>query len=141
MVWFSNNVIPTDSDENFNAMFCDCEGGSNEIAAGTATSNFNPENMLGEGGFRRVYSGNIEGTNQVVADKQLDRNAFQGNREFLVEVLMLSLLCHPHLVNLVGYCADGDQRILVYEHMVNGSLEDHLLGMSENISICSFVFE
>ncbi|KAK1582441.1 hypothetical protein Q3G72_014998 [Acer saccharum] len=93
-----------------------------------ATSNFNPENMLGEGGFGRVYSGNIEGTNQVVAVKQLDRNGFQGNREFLVEVLMLSLLSHPHLVNLVGYCADGDQRILVYEHMVNGSLEDHLLG-------------
>ncbi|TXG67767.1 hypothetical protein EZV62_009042 [Acer yangbiense] len=97
-----------------------------------ATSNFNPENMLGEGGFGRVYSGNIEGTNQVVAVKQLDRNGFQGNREFLVEVLMLSLLSHPHLVNLVGYCADGDQRILVYEHMVNGSLEDHLLGRCPN---------
>ncbi|TXG67771.1 hypothetical protein EZV62_009046 [Acer yangbiense] len=82
--------------------------------------------MLGEGGFGRVYSGNIEGTNQVVAVKQLDRNGFQGNREFLVEVLMLSLLSHPHLVNLVGYCANGDQRILVYEQMVNGSLEDHL---------------
>ncbi|KAK2639605.1 hypothetical protein Ddye_027400 [Dipteronia dyeriana] len=95
-----------------------------------ATSNFNPENMLGEGGFGRVYSGNIEGTNQVVAVKQLDRNGFQGNREFLVEVLMLSLLSHPHLVNLVGYCADGDQRILVYEHMVNGSLEDHLLDLA-----------
>ncbi|KAH7544352.1 hypothetical protein JRO89_XS15G0152600 [Xanthoceras sorbifolium] len=92
-----------------------------------ATSNFNPENMLGEGGFGRVYRGNLESTNQVVAVKQLDRNGFQGNREFLVEVLMLSLLSHPHLVNLVGYCADGDQRILVYEHMANGSLEDHLL--------------
>ncbi|KAG8386144.1 hypothetical protein BUALT_Bualt03G0118500 [Buddleja alternifolia] len=59
--------------------------------------------------------------------KQLDRNGYQGNREFLVEVLMLCLLHHPNLVNLVGYCADGDQRILVYEYMANGSLEDHLL--------------
>lgn len=67
-------------------------------------------------------------TYQVVAVKQLDRNGFQGNREFLVEVLMLSLLHHPNLVNLVGYCADGDQRVLVYEYMPNGSLEDHLLG-------------
>lgn len=67
---------------------------------------------------------------QVVAVKQLDRNGFQGNREFLVEVLMLSLLHHSNLVNLVGYCADGDQRILVYEYMANGSLEDHLLGTS-----------
>lgn len=65
---------------------------------------------------------------QVVAVKQLDRNGFQGNREFLVEVLILSLLHHPNLVNLVGYCAEGEQRILVYEYMPNGSLEDHLLG-------------
>lgn len=60
--------------------------------------------------------------------KQLDRNGLQGNREFLVEVLMLSLLHHENLVNLIGYCADGDQRLLVYEYMPRGSLEDHLLG-------------
>lgn len=65
---------------------------------------------------------------QVVAIKQLDRNGLQGNREFLVEVLMLSLLHHPNLVNLIGYCADGDQRLLVYEFMPFGSLEDHLHG-------------
>jgi serine/threonine protein kinase len=63
---------------------------------------------------------------QVVAIKQLDRNGLQGNREFLVEVLMLSLLHHPNLVNLIGYCADGDQRLLVYEYMALGCLEDHL---------------
>lgn len=66
---------------------------------------------------------------QVVAVKQLDRNGLQGNREFLVEVLMLSLLHHPNLVNLIGYCADGDQRLLVYEFMPLGSLEDHLHGI------------
>lgn len=60
--------------------------------------------------------------------KQLDRNGLQGNREFLVEVLMLSLLHHRNLVNLIGYCADGEQRLLVYEYMPLGSLEDHLLG-------------
>ena len=65
---------------------------------------------------------------QVVAVKQLDRNGLQGNREFFVEVLMLSLLHHPNLVNLIGYCADGDQRLLVYEFMPLGSLEDHLHG-------------
>ncbi|KAL6199339.1 hypothetical protein ACLB2K_029123 [Fragaria x ananassa] len=93
-----------------------------------ATQNFHPDNLLGEGGFGRVYKGHlIDCTNQVVAVKQLDRNGFQGNREFLVEVLILSLIHAPNLVNLVGYCADGDQRILVYEYMANGSLEDHLL--------------
>ncbi|KAK7316741.1 hypothetical protein RJT34_00423 [Clitoria ternatea] len=92
-----------------------------------ATQNFHPSNMIGEGGFGRVYKGHLKSTNQIVAVKQLDRNGFQGNREFLVEVLILSLLHHPNLVNLVGYCAEGEQRVLVYEYMVNGSLEDHLL--------------
>ncbi|XP_050881464.1 probable serine/threonine-protein kinase PBL23 isoform X1 [Lathyrus oleraceus] len=96
----------------------------------SATQNFHPPNMIGEGGFGRVYKGNIKSTNQVVAVKQLDRNGFQGNREFLVEVLILSLLHHQNLVNLVGYCAEGDQRILVYEFMENGSLEDHLLDVT-----------
>lgn len=70
----------------------------------------------------------ILSTVQAVAVKQLDRNGLQGNREFLVEVLMLSLLHHDNLVNLIGYCADGDQRLLVYEYMPLGSLEDHLHG-------------
>ncbi|GLT41996.1 hypothetical protein SLA2020_160200 [Shorea laevis] len=95
-----------------------------ELAA--ATKNFRPECLLGEGGFGRVYKGRLESTGQVIAVKQLDRNGLQGNREFLVEVLMLSLLHHPNLVNLIGYCADGDQRLLVYEFMPLGSLEDHL---------------
>ncbi|KAI3520068.1 hypothetical protein L1887_09290 [Cichorium endivia] len=110
------------------------DGGSTHIAAhtftfrelATAAKNFRADCLLGEGGFGRVYRGRLESTNQIVAIKQLDRNGLQGNREFLVEVLMLSLLHHPNLVNLIGYCADGDQRLLVYEYMPLGSLEDHL---------------
>ncbi|KAJ8478812.1 hypothetical protein OPV22_022539 [Ensete ventricosum] len=112
--------------------------GSGHIAAQTfmfrelaaATKNFRADCLLGEGGFGRVYKGKLESSNQIVAIKQLDRNSLQGNREFLVEVLMLSLLHHPNLVNLIGYCADGDQRLLVYEYMPLGSLEDHLHDLS-----------
>ncbi|ERN19584.1 hypothetical protein AMTRI_Chr02g214710 [Amborella trichopoda] len=104
--------------------------GFRELAA--ATQNFRPDFLLGEGGFGRVYKGFLDSSGQVVAVKQLDRNGLQGNREFLVEVFMLSLLHHPNLVNLIGYCADGDQRLLVYEYMPLGSLEDHLLDLSPN---------
>ncbi|TYI41577.1 hypothetical protein ES332_A01G036000v1 [Gossypium tomentosum] len=77
-----------------------------ELAA--ATKNFRPECLLGEGGFGRVYKGRLESTGQVVAVKQLDRNGLQGNREFLVEVLMLSLLHHPNLVNLIDLPPDKE---------------------------------
>ncbi|XP_041025257.1 probable serine/threonine-protein kinase PBL23 [Juglans microcarpa x Juglans regia] len=99
-----------------------------ELAA--STDNFNPGSLLGEGGFGRVYKGYIESIDKVVAVKQLDRKGLQGTREFFAEVLMLSLVHHPNLVNLVGYCADGDQRMLVYEFMANGSLDNHLLDLS-----------
>ncbi|KAE8714905.1 Serine/threonine-protein kinase PBS1 [Hibiscus syriacus] len=95
-----------------------------------ATDNFNSDYLIGEGGFGRVYQGYIESIDHVVAVKQLDRNGMQGSREFFSEVLMLSLVQHPNLVNLIGYCADGDQRILVYEYMPNGSLENHLLDLA-----------
>ncbi|XP_009766390.1 putative serine/threonine-protein kinase PBL25 [Nicotiana tabacum] len=95
----------------------------------TATKNFRQEYLIGEGGFGRVYKGRLDKTGQVIAVKQLDRNGLQGNREFLVEVLMLSLLHDTNLVNLIGYCADGDQRLLVYEYMPLGALEDHLFDL------------
>ncbi|CAO2185080.1 unnamed protein product [Urochloa humidicola] len=90
-----------------------------------ATKNFSQDCLLGRGGFGCVYKATLS-DGQVVAVKQLDLNGLQGNREFLVEVLMLNLLHHPNLVNLFGYCIDGDQRLLVYEYMPLGSLEDHL---------------
>ncbi|XP_052880403.1 probable serine/threonine-protein kinase PBL5 isoform X2 [Gossypium arboreum] len=92
----------------------------------TATGNFRSDCFLGEGGFGKVYKGFLDKTNQVVAIKQLDRNGAQGIREFVVEVLTLSMAEHPNLVKLIGFCAEGDQRLLVYEYMPLGSLENHL---------------
>ncbi|XP_047314581.1 probable serine/threonine-protein kinase PBL7 [Impatiens glandulifera] len=82
--------------------------------------------LIGQGGFGMVYKGKIEGTGQCVAVKRLNETSFQGDKEFLVEVLMLSLLRHPNLVHMIGYCAEGNQRLLVYEFMPLGSLEMHL---------------
>ncbi|XP_047084961.1 probable serine/threonine-protein kinase PBL25 [Lolium rigidum] len=94
-----------------------------ELAA--VTNSFSQANLLGEGGFGRVYRGLIGSS--PVAVKQLDRTGYQGDHEFLVEVLMLSgLFSHPNLVGLLGYCADGNQRLLVYPLMPLGSLENHL---------------
>lgn len=64
----------------------------------------------------------------MLAIKQLKQDGLQGSKEFLVEVLMLTVLRHPNLVSLIGYCAEGDERLLVYEFMPKGSLEDHLFG-------------
>lgn len=69
---------------------------------------------------------------QVVAIKQLDRNGLQGTKEFVVEVAMLSLVDHPNLVKLIGFCAERDQRLLVYEYMPLGSLETHLHGIKKS---------
>ncbi|KAH0677842.1 hypothetical protein KY285_025643 [Solanum tuberosum] len=97
----------------------------------SATKNFKQECLIGEGGFGRVFKGTLQG-GEIVAVKQLDRSGTQGNQEFLVEVSKLTLLKNQNLVNLIGYCADGDQRILVYEYMPMGCLNDHLLDLKED---------
>ncbi|XP_059294349.1 probable serine/threonine-protein kinase PBL7 [Lycium ferocissimum] len=98
----------------------------------TATNNFRRESIIGEGGFGPVFKGQLE-TGQVVAVKKLNHSGLQGDKEFFVEVHMLSLLQHPNLVNLIGYCIEGEQRLLIYEFMPLGSLEYHLHDMTPDM--------
>ncbi|KAJ4751109.1 Kinase superfamily protein [Rhynchospora pubera] len=96
-----------------------------------ATNNF--RDVIGEGGFGIAYKGFLERTEQDVAVKQLKSNlkGEQGNKEFNDEVMFLGRLCHPNLINLVGSCADGEHRLIVYEFMPLGSLTVHLFDLKQ----------
>ncbi|WJX59218.1 putative serine/threonine-protein kinase pbl2 [Trifolium repens] len=100
-----------------------------------ATRNFRQENLIGEGGFGFVFKGWIDentgaptkpGNGIVVAIKRLKPESFQGHKEWLAEVNYLGQLHHENLVRLIGYCSEGKNRLLVYEFMQKGSLENHL---------------
>ncbi|KAK8664425.1 hypothetical protein V6N13_084217 [Hibiscus sabdariffa] len=96
------------------------------------THRFSKTNFLGEGGFGPVYKGFIDDNlrpglkAQSVAVKVLDLDGTQGHKEWLAEVIFLGQLKHPHLVNLIGYCYEDEHRLLVYEYMERGNLENQL---------------
>ncbi|XP_052204603.1 L-type lectin-domain containing receptor kinase IX.1-like isoform X2 [Diospyros lotus] len=91
-----------------------------------ATSNFAEEQKLGEGGFGGVYRGFLRELNSYVAVKRVSKGSTQGIREYASEVKIISLLRHRNLVQLVGWCHEKKQLLLVYEFMANGSLDSHL---------------
>ncbi|XP_075510906.1 putative serine/threonine-protein kinase PBL19 [Primulina tabacum] len=104
-----------------------------------ATNNFNRLLKIGEGGFGCVYKASIKpadgnGDPFVVAIKKLNKDGYQGHKQWVAEVQLLGVVDHPNLVKLIGYCAvDGErgiQRLLVYEYMPNKSLEDHLFSLA-----------
>ncbi|GJW86674.1 probable serine/threonine-protein kinase PBL8 [Tanacetum coccineum] len=101
----------------------------------TITKSFRSDYILGEGGFGTVYKGYIDENVRVglkslpVAVKVLNKEGLQGHREWLTEVNFLGQLRHPNLVKLIGYCCEDDHRLLVYEFMFRGSLENHLFRM------------
>ncbi|KAK1387719.1 putative vascular endothelial growth factor receptor 2 (VEGFR2) [Heracleum sosnowskyi] len=98
-----------------------------------ATNKF--DSVLGEGGFGRVYKGWVKentfaaakwGTGLGIAVKSLHGSSAQGYKEWLAEIKFLGKLSHPNLVELIGYCLEGKQRLLVFEFMPHGSLDKHL---------------
>ena len=87
-----------------------------------ATKNFSER--LGGGGFGSVFKG-VLNDKTIIAVKRLD-GARQGEKQFRAEVSSIGLIQHINLVKLIGFCCGGDKRLLVYEHMPNGSLDGHL---------------
>ncbi|PWA78735.1 concanavalin A-like lectin/glucanase domain-containing protein [Artemisia annua] len=91
-----------------------------------ATSNFAEREKLGEGGFGGVYKGFVKEMDSYVAVKRVSRESHQGVKEYASEVKTISQLRHRNLVQLVGWCHEKKELLLVYEFMLNGSLDSHL---------------
>ncbi|KAL2619547.1 hypothetical protein GLYMA_08G352300v4 [Glycine max] len=97
----------------------------------TATNSFDLSNKLGQGGFGPVYKGKLQ-DGQEIAVKRLSRASGQGLEEFMNEVVVISKLQHRNLVRLFGCCAEGDEKMLIYEYMPNKSLDVFIFDQSRS---------
>ncbi|KAJ6754933.1 hypothetical protein OIU79_027529 [Salix purpurea] len=91
-----------------------------------ATNNFKDEEKLGEGGFGGVYKGFLKEMDSFVAVKRVSRGSKQGIKEYAAEVKIISRLRHRNLVQLIGWCHERKELLLVYEFMPHSSLDSHL---------------
>lgn len=96
----------------------------------SATNDFSVDNKIGAGSFGNVYKGNLQDGREVAIKRgevSVKTKKFQEKEiAFDSELVLLSRLNHKHLVGLVGFCQEKDERLLVYEYMSNGALHDHL---------------
>ncbi|KAL6976221.1 Serine/threonine-protein kinase-like protein acr4 [Sarracenia purpurea var. burkii] len=97
-----------------------------------ATGGFKDESQVGKGSFSCVFKGVLkDGTVVAVKRAIMSPDMKKNSKEFHTELDLLSRLNHAHLLNLLGYCEEGGERLLVYEFMANGSLHQHLHGKSK----------
>lgn len=97
----------------------------------SATKNFHPSNKLGEGGFGPVYKGKLDDGREI-AVKKLSHSSNQGKKEFENEAKLLARVQHRNVVNLLGYCAHGAEKLLIYEYVINESLDKLLFKSRRN---------
>jgi hypothetical protein len=96
------------------------------------TDNFSENNILGKGGFGVVYKGELhDGTKIAVKRMESGAMGTKGMNEFQAEIAVLTKVRHRHLVALLGYCINGNERLLVYEYMPQGTLAQHLFEWQE----------
>ncbi|CAN1855214.1 G-type lectin S-receptor-like serine/threonine-protein kinase B120, partial [Linum perenne] len=99
-----------------------------------ATNHFSAENKLGQGGFGPVYKGTLPGGEEI-AVKRLSKISGQGLEEFKNEISLIAKLQHRNLVRLLGYCVQGEEKMLIYEYMPNKSLDFFLFDSTKQASL------
>ncbi|XP_073045994.1 serine/threonine-protein kinase-like protein ACR4 [Primulina eburnea] len=98
-----------------------------------AADGFKEETLVGKGSFSCVFKGVLKDGTVVAVKRAIVSPDMKNSKEFHTELDLLSRLNHAHLLNLLGYCEDGGQRLLVYEFMANGSLHQHLHGKNQEL--------
>ncbi|XP_065875654.1 L-type lectin-domain containing receptor kinase IX.1-like [Euphorbia lathyris] len=106
-----------------------------------ATNDFTEAGKLGEGGFGGVYKGLLTDSKTEIAVKKVSRGSKQGKKEYVSEVKIISRLRHRNLVQLIGWCHERGELLLVYEYMPNGSLDSHLFGRGKTSLIWSIRYK
>lgn len=102
-----------------------------ELVAGT--NGFANDRRLGQGGSGQVYKGSLSGLGHPVAVKRIFTESKHSQSLFINEVKIISRLIHRNLVQFIGWCHEQGEFLLVYEHMPNGSLDNHLFGHGETL--------
>ncbi|XP_050222372.1 L-type lectin-domain containing receptor kinase S.1 [Mercurialis annua] len=98
-----------------------------------ATKGFSSDQLLGAGGFGKVYKGTISSNNTEIAVKCVNHDSKQGLREFMAEVSSMGRLQHKNLVQLRGWCRKSNELMLVYDYMPNGSLDRYIFNSNNNL--------
>ncbi|KAL7618480.1 hypothetical protein Lser_V15G01733 [Lactuca serriola] len=108
-----------------------------------ATNDFSSVNLIRRGGFGEEYKGQLLLSGQLInlVARRLDRQCGHGNKEFWMEVLMLSTLKHENLVSIIGFCDENEEKIVINKHDANGSLDQYLrdpatLTWTRRLEIC-----
>lgn len=97
-----------------------------------ATGGFENKNLLGVGGFGRVYKGVLPRSRLKIAVKRVSHDSKQGMKEFIAEIVSIGRLQNRNLVPLLGYCRRKGELLLVYEYMPNGSLDKYLYSKEDS---------
>ncbi|XP_050212580.1 cysteine-rich receptor-like protein kinase 10 isoform X3 [Mercurialis annua] len=118
----ANNFLQSRSHHGRDRLYAKDSGFMDLASIHLATDNFSESNFVGQGGFGPVYKGKLSDGNEV-AVKRLASSSEQGTEEFTTEVQLIMKLQHKNLVRLLGFCFDGEEKLLVYEFMPNSSLD------------------